>query len=116
MMETSTVMTILVGLFAVCGSAIAILTFWMKFATSIANNKSAADAAMSLAQEAKKDAHEASEKALVLAASFGIYREQIAREYIHREVMREVEERLTSAINRLGDRLDRRLGEPGAHT
>ncbi len=115
-METSTVMTIVVGLFTICVAGIAIVTFWMKFATSIANNKSAAEAALNVAQEAKKDAHESSEKAVILSTSFGLYREQIAREYIHREVMREVEERLTSAINRLGDRLDRRLGEPGAHT
>jgi hypothetical protein len=36
-----------------------------------------------------------------------LYREQIARDYIHREVMREVEDRLTGAIDRLGERLDR---------
>lgn len=118
-METSTIIAIAVGLGSLSMSGIGIVTFWMNFATKIANNKAMAEAALNLAQEAKKDAHEASEKALVLAASFGIYREQIAREYIHREVMREVEERLTQAIERLGDRLDRVLEKQhprqGAH-
>lgn len=93
----------------ICVSGITIVTFWMRFATSIANAKSAAEAAAAIAAEAKKDAHDASEKIILLSASFGIYREQVAREYIHREVMREVEDRLTAAIERLGDRLDRVL-------
>ena len=49
----------------------------------------------------------------IQSAAFPLYREQIAREYIHREVMREVEERLTAAIDRLGDRLDRALERSG---
>jgi uncharacterized coiled-coil DUF342 family protein len=108
-METSTIVAIAAGLGGLCMSGIGIVTFWMNFATKIANNKSSAEAALNLAQEAKKDAHEASEKIVLLSASFGIYREQVAREYIHREVMREVEDRLTAAIERLGDRLDRVL-------
>lgn len=40
-------------------------------------------------------------------AAFHLYREQVAREYIHRETMKEVEDRLTGAINRLGDRFDK---------
>jgi vacuolar-type H+-ATPase subunit E/Vma4 len=62
-----------------------------------------------ISSEAKEDAKEANDKATILSASFSLYREQIAREYIHREVMREVEDRLTQAIERLGDRLDRVL-------
>ena len=66
-----------------------------------------------IAQDAIDDAKEANEKATLLSASFALYREQIAREYIHREVMREVEDRLTQAIERLGDRLDRVLERSG---
>lgn len=121
-MDSATTIAVVTAAAAVAGSLGAVITFWMNFATKIANNKAAAEAAaiaakaaMDIAQEAKKDAHEASEKIAIQSVAFGLYREQIAREYIHREVMREVEERLTAAIDRLGDRLDRVLEkQPGA--
>ena len=86
--------------------AIAITTFWMTLSSRLTR-------AETIASEARDDAKEANEKATLLSASFGLYREQIAREYIHREVMREVEDRLTAAIERLGDRLDRVLEHSG---
>jgi hypothetical protein len=82
--------------------AIAIIGFWMTLSARLAK-------AEVISSEAKEDAKEANDKATLLSASFSLYREQIAREYIHREVMREVEDRLTQAIERLGDRLDRVL-------
>lgn len=82
--------------------AIAIISFWVTFTSRLTK-------AEVTAEEAKEDAKEANSKATLLSASFSLYREQIAREYIHREVMREVEDRLTQAIERLGDRLDRVL-------
>jgi hypothetical protein len=63
--------------------AIAILAFWMSLSSRLTK-------AEVTASEAKDDAKEASEKATLLSAAFAVYREQIAREYIHREVMREV--------------------------
>ncbi|MCK1322164.1 hypothetical protein IVA94_14935 [Bradyrhizobium sp. 156] len=89
------------------GSLISIVTFWTRYSDRVTKAEGAAKAANDLAAEAKKDAHEANEKVTLLSASFSIYREQVAREYIHREVMREVEDRLTQAIDRLGARLDR---------
>lgn len=97
------------------GSMISIVTFWTRYSDRITKASAKADAAYDIAQEAKKDAHEASEKIALQSISFGLYREQIAREYIHREVMREVEERLTQAIDRLGDRLDRVLERSDHH-
>ena len=82
--------------------ALAIVGFWMTLSARLTKAEIIAD-------EAKEDAKEANHKATLLSASFSLYREQIAREYIHREVMREVEDRLTQAIERLGDRLDRVL-------
>ncbi len=82
--------------------AIAIIGFWMTLSSRLTK-------AEITSADAKKDAEEANAKATLLSASFSLYREQIAREYIHREVMREVEDRLTQAIERLGDRLDRVL-------
>jgi hypothetical protein len=89
--------------------AIAIIGFWMSLSSRLAT-------AEITSKEAKEDAKEANEKATLLSASFSLYREQIAREYIHREVMREVEDRLTQAIERLGDRLDRVLERSGVST
>lgn len=108
-METSTIIALIVGVGSVCVSGIAIVTFWMRFSDRISKADNTAKTALDIAQEAKKDAHEASEKIALQTLAFGLYREQIAREYIHREVMREVEDRLTAAIERLGDRLDRVL-------
>ena len=90
----------------VAGFGLAFGGFWLKFGSRLAN-------AEATSHEAKEDAKEANEKATLLSASFSLYREQIAREYIHREVMREVEDRLTQAIERLGDRLDRVLERSG---
>jgi hypothetical protein len=82
--------------------AITVIGFWMNLSSRLTK-------AETVATDALADAKEANEKATLLSASFSLYREQIAREYIHREVMREVEDRLTQAIERLGDRLDRVL-------
>lgn len=84
----------------IAGFGLAFATFWLTFGGRIATAEAkAANAAI--------EAKEANEKAQLLSTSFGLYREQVARDYIHREVMREVEDRLTAAIDRLGDRLDR---------
>lgn len=82
--------------------AIAIIGFWMTLSGRLAK-------AEIIAEEAKDDAKEANEKATLLSAAFGLYRENIAANYIHRDVMREVEDRLMQAIDRLADRLDRVL-------
>lgn len=62
-----------------------------------------------LAEEASKESLNATEKSTILSAAFALYRENIAANYIHRDVMREVEDRLMQAIDRLADRLDRVL-------
>jgi hypothetical protein len=108
-METSTLIATCVGLGSICMSGIGILTFWMRFSDRITKADAKADKAIGASEDAKANAHEANEKTVLLSAAFSLYREQVAREYIHREVMREVEDRLTAAIERLGDRLDRIL-------
>jgi hypothetical protein len=99
----------IVALFGIMASGAAILTFWMRFSDRITKADGKAQAAREIAEEAKKDAHEANEKLALMSATFALYREQVAKEYIHREVMREVEDRLTAAIDRLGARFDRLL-------
>lgn len=85
---------------AVAGFGLSYALFWLSFGGRL--SKAETESA-----DAKVDAREASEKVGLLTASFSLYREQIARDYIHREAMREVEDRLTQAIDRLGERLDR---------
>lgn len=109
MIETPTIIAIVGGLLGILVSGGSVVTFWMNFSNRVTEAKNEAGRALSMAEDAKIAAHESSEKASLLSAAFGLYREQIAREYIHREVMREVEDRLTAAIERLGDRLDRVL-------
>jgi hypothetical protein len=87
---------------ALVAPMLGIIGFWMNISSRLT-------AAESDAKTAKDDAEEASRKAEVLSASFGLYREHIASNYIHRDVMREVEDRLMQAIDRLADRLDRVL-------
>lgn len=82
--------------------ALAVIGFWMTLSARLTKAEVTAD-------EAKDDAKEANEKATLLSAAFGLYRENIAANYIHRDVMREVEDRLMQAIDRLADRLDRVL-------
>ncbi|HWW46314.1 MAG TPA: hypothetical protein VNZ94_00545 [Xanthobacteraceae bacterium] len=85
---------------AAIGCVMALAKFWSTYSDRITR-------AEATAETAKTQAHEAGEKVAVMSAAFALYREQVAREYIHREVMREVEDRLTQAIERLGDRFDR---------
>jgi len=82
------------------GFAISFAVFWLRFGSRIGRVETEA----SVAGDEAKDALT---RIGALGASFSLYREQVARDYIHREAMREVEDRLTAAIDRLGDRFDR---------
>ena len=91
---------------AAIGCGITILAFWTKFENRLTHVESAAEQANREADAASKLASEAHNRITLQSAEFGQYREVIAREYIHRDAMREIEDRLTAAIERLGDRLD----------
>jgi hypothetical protein len=58
------------------------------------------------AEIAKARAEDAHKSIAILQASISAYRETQAERLVSREILREVEERLTSSIERLGDRLD----------
>jgi hypothetical protein len=58
------------------------------------------------AADAKTIALEAHEKIALLRSEFMLYREKVAAEYVNRDLLREFEERLTKAIDRLGERID----------
>ena len=58
------------------------------------------------ANDAKKIALAAEEKVQLLRAEFMLYREKVAAEYVNRDLLREFEERLTKAIDRVVERID----------
>jgi hypothetical protein len=76
-----------------------IIGFWMNLSSRLT--------------KAETQASDADVRSSSLSASFSLYREQIAKEYIHKEVMRDVEDRLTQCINQLGVRIDRAFERRG---
>jgi uncharacterized protein HemX len=107
-MDASAVAAVGAGMAAIAAGC-TILAFWMRFSDRITKADSKAENAAKRADELAKQIDECHGRITTQAAQFAMYREQVAREYIHRESMREVEDRLTQAIDRLGDRLDRAL-------
>lgn len=92
-------------------SACAVLGFWLHFSDRISRADAKAKAAGDAAGEAKT-------ALAALSGQFALHRELVAREYIHREAMRDVEDRLAgaqresearlaAALDRLGDRVER---------
>jgi hypothetical protein len=73
--------------------------------------KSEAEEACREARNAMAAANAAHEKIALLQAALTAYRETQAERLVSREVLREVEDRLTGAIDRLGDRFDGLLRE-----
>lgn len=95
------------ALIAGLGSLATLITFWVNRGRA----EGAAEARLASAEAAtvdsKRIALEAHAKIALLEGSFGVYRERIAAEYVSRQTLREVEDRISGAIEKLGDRLDR---------
>lgn len=92
---------------AVAGFGLAFATFWLTFGKEIAAARGEATAAKAAAVNAALTAKEAVDKINIMAAAHSLFREQVAKEYINREVAREMEDRLVAAIDQLGRRFDR---------
>ncbi len=60
------------------------------------------------ANEAHDMAKDAQTGVSVQQAALSLFREQVATQYVDRQDLRDMESRLTDAINKLGDRLDKR--------
>lgn len=58
------------------------------------------------AQEAHAMAKEAHEKIAIVQASLSLHREQVAREYIDRDAMREFKDEVMGGLKDLGRRID----------
>lgn len=82
------------------GFGLSFATFWMMFGRQIGEARTIAD-------DAHRDARDSQDKLTLLSTSFALYREQIARDYVQREMLREFEDRLVRSIQELGQRFDR---------
>jgi biopolymer transport protein ExbB/TolQ len=102
---------------AALGSVSAIIGFWTRYSDRLTKADAKAVAAREAADEAKKEAKAAQDRISILDQAFALYRERVALEYTSTKTLREVEARLTDAIDRLGDRFDRalehRVGQKG---
>lgn len=86
---------------------IAIVRFWSETTDKIGAAKAAADTARADAAALKSRVDSNDVQIMAMNAAFSLHREQVARDYINRDTLREAETRITQAIDRLGDRLDR---------
>jgi len=66
------------------------------------------------AEEASASAKEAHERIGIQSQALALYREQVAREYVSRDALGEMERRVTTSIDRLSDRLDKVLDRQGS--
>lgn len=90
-------------LLAIAAQVVVIIVFMVKTAST-------AKSAREEAKDAKKMASDAHEKIALMQGSLALHREQVAREYVDRDVLREMEERLSVSIHRLSDKIDDVLG------
>ncbi len=79
--------------------AIAIIGFWMTLSSRLTKAETVAEAA-------QRHSSVAIERLAVMNQSYTDFREKVATEYIHRQTMIDVEDRLSKAIDRLSDRFD----------
>ncbi len=90
---------------AVVGTAmLGLIRQWITAAT-------VAEAALAEARDVRTLAQSSHDKIAALTSALGAYREIQAEKLVSREVLRQVEDRLAEAIQRLGDRFDDILKE-----
>lgn len=97
------------SLVAAIGSISAIIGFWTRYSDRLTKAEAAAESARLAAVDARAEAKGAHDRINLLDQAFGLYRERVAHDYASRDILREVETRLTDAIDRLGDRFDRAI-------
>lgn len=89
---------------AIVGQIVVIVAFIVRIE---GRAKTAADTARD-AHNMAKDAHE---KIAIVQASLSLHREQVAREYIDRDAMREFKDEVMGGLKDLGRRIDEVLKE-----
>ena len=100
--------------FGLCTAGVTVVSFWIAFSDRISKSHAHAESAMVEAKYASKRADEAHVSLAALTGAFSLYREQVAREYVQRDVLEQTENRIMSAISQITDRLDKVLSNrPG---
>jgi len=97
------------ALFAAAGACVAVIRFWTDLSGRLARAESIAEEAQKRGDEAHKLSEQLHAQLFALNGSFALYREAVAKDYLTRDSLRETETRLTTAIERLGVRIDRAL-------
>lgn len=90
-------------------AAITVISFWIAFAEKIATAKAIAEGAHAVAEEAKKDAEEVRTQLAAHVGQLSLFREHVAREYVDRDVIENMEKRIMDAFKGLTERLDKVL-------
>lgn len=94
-----------IGVAAAVGVAvITLIGFWMKLSKDITKAEGKAEAAYIAAAAVEQEAKR-------VAISLAEFKEKVARDYVSHEALRQMEDRLVGAIDRLADRMDK-LFEP----
>jgi hypothetical protein len=105
---------------AAVGSGCTFLGFWMRFSDRITKATATGETALQVAAEAEQGVKEANERVSVIAANFGLYREQAVEKFVTHNAITEVEKRLVEsqakseqrmvdALDGVNKRLDRLL-------
>lgn len=89
---------------AVVAAGLALIGFWMRLSEKVTKAEGRADAAHAVAASAEQEAK-------LNAFALAEFKEKVARDYVSHESMRQMEDRLVGAIDRLADRMDK-LFEP----
>lgn len=85
---------------------LALLTNLVLLVVFAVKTQQRAHSAYERAAGAQKTADEAHVAIGVLSSSLAMYREQVAEKYVDKNSLREMEERLTRAIEKVGERVD----------
>ncbi len=98
-MESSTVVTLVVGIGTLCGVALAFLTFWLNFSGRVSD-------ANSRAETASKQASSATSRVITVEKELTDLRVEVARDYVSNNKLDAMEKRVVDAISGLGARID----------
>jgi hypothetical protein len=86
-------------LLAIAGQIVLLIVFLVRTSNT-------AKSALLLAQDAIKIARDAHEKIGTLHGLLGLHREQVAREFVDKVALQDMEKRLSRSIENLSDRID----------
>lgn len=90
----------IVSLLAALAALFAVFGFWLRLGQQITEAKVSAQNALQEAAEAKQAAAGNATSLAAAQAAHALFREQVAREYVDRDMIREIESRVVNAIEK----------------